>query len=125
MKKNELLGIFLILLVVGVFTLVFNTNKEYENNNLIEEPLTDSEEVSLGDTSSNPQLITPYYNKPPQKGLVSHFSAVAESTDLPVVLYNVPGRTGCNLLPETVAELAEISNICGIKTWELKKIIIG
>lgn len=59
--------------------------------------------------------ITPYYNKPPQKGLVSHFSAVAESTDLPVVLYNVPGRTGCNLLPETVAELAEISNICGIK----------
>ncbi len=59
--------------------------------------------------------VTPYYNKPPQKGLFNHFKSIAEVTDLPVVLYNVPSRTGCNLLPETVAELAEIENIHGIK----------
>ena len=59
--------------------------------------------------------ITPYYNKPPQAGLINHFKSIAEVTNLPIVLYNVPGRTGCNLLPETVAELAEIKNICGIK----------
>ena len=59
--------------------------------------------------------VTPYYNKPPQAGLINHFKSIAEVTDLPVVLYNVPGRTGCNILPETVAELAEIKNICGIK----------
>ena len=47
--------------------------------------------------------------------MINHFKSIAEVTDLPVVLYNVPGRTGCNILPETVAELAEIKNICGIK----------
>lgn len=59
--------------------------------------------------------VTPYYNKPPQSGLITHFKSVAEVTDLPIILYNVPGRTGCNLLPETVAELAETRNICGVK----------
>lgn len=59
--------------------------------------------------------VTPYYNKPTQKGLVGHFKAVAEATELPVVLYNVPGRTGCNLLPETVMELSAVRNIKGIK----------
>jgi 4-hydroxy-tetrahydrodipicolinate synthase len=59
--------------------------------------------------------ITPYYNKPPQAGLYAHFKAIAESSDLPVVLYNVPGRTGVNMLPETVARLARIANIVGIK----------
>ncbi len=60
-------------------------------------------------------LITPYYNKPTQEGLFQHFKAVAESTDLPVVLYNVPGRTSVNLLPPTVARLSVVPNITGIK----------
>ncbi len=59
--------------------------------------------------------VTPYYNKPPQNGLITHFKAIAEVTELPVVLYNVPGRTSCNLLPETVAELSTVKNIRGIK----------
>jgi 4-hydroxy-tetrahydrodipicolinate synthase len=60
-------------------------------------------------------LVTPYYNKPPQEGLYRHFAAVAEAVDLPQILYNVPGRTACDLLPSTVARLAEIPNIIGIK----------
>lgn len=60
-------------------------------------------------------LVTPYYNKPPQEALYRHFRTVAESTSLPVMLYNVPGRTGVNLLPETVARLAEVENITAIK----------
>ena len=59
--------------------------------------------------------ITPYYNKPTQEGLLQHFQAIAKSTSLPVVLYNVPGRTGVNMLPETVVALAKIDNIVGIK----------
>src|SRR5512136_1365615 len=60
-------------------------------------------------------LVTPYYNKPSQEGLYRHYRAVAEAVALPLVLYNVPGRTSVNLLPETVARLAEISNIVAIK----------
>jgi len=60
-------------------------------------------------------LITPYYNKPNQEGLYLHFKAVAEAVNIPIVLYNVPGRTGVNMLPETVARLAEIENIVAIK----------
>ncbi|WP_108650236.1 4-hydroxy-tetrahydrodipicolinate synthase [Dongshaea marina] len=59
--------------------------------------------------------VTPYYNKPSQEGLYQHFKTVAESSELPLILYNVPGRTGCDLLPQTVARLAEIPNIIGIK----------
>jgi 4-hydroxy-tetrahydrodipicolinate synthase len=59
--------------------------------------------------------VTPYYNKPPQEGLFQHFKAVAGAADIPVVLYNVPGRTGVNMLPETVARLAKIRNIAGLK----------
>lgn len=59
--------------------------------------------------------VVPYYNRPPQEGLYEHFRAIAESTSLPVMLYNVPSRTAANLLPETVARLAEIDNIVAIK----------
>ncbi|BCX81349.1 4-hydroxy-tetrahydrodipicolinate synthase [Methylomarinovum caldicuralii] len=60
-------------------------------------------------------LVTPYYNKPTQEGLYRHYRAVAEAVAIPQILYNVPGRTACDLLPETVARLAEIDNIVGIK----------
>jgi 4-hydroxy-tetrahydrodipicolinate synthase len=60
-------------------------------------------------------LITPYYNKPTQEGLYRHFAHVAERVDIPIVLYNVPGRTGVNLLPETVERLAAIANIVAVK----------
>lgn len=60
--------------------------------------------------------VVPYYNKPSQNGMISHFSAIAESTRLPVIIYNIPGRTGVNILPETVAKLADkYENIVGIK----------
>ena len=60
-------------------------------------------------------LVCPYYNKPSQEGLYQHFKAIAGAVSLPVMLYNVPGRTSINLLPETVARLAEIENIVAIK----------
>ncbi|MBK7538055.1 MAG: 4-hydroxy-tetrahydrodipicolinate synthase [Myxococcales bacterium] len=59
--------------------------------------------------------VTPYYNKPTQEGLFRHYSAIAASTTLPILLYNVPSRTSCDLLPDTVERLAEIPNIVGIK----------
>lgn len=60
-------------------------------------------------------LVVPYYNKPVQEGMFRHFTAVADAVEKPVMLYNVPGRTGADLLPETVARLAEHENIFGIK----------
>ena len=60
-------------------------------------------------------LVAPYYNKPTQQGLYLHHKLIAESVDIPQILYNVPGRTVCDMLPETVARLAEIPNIVGIK----------
>lgn len=59
--------------------------------------------------------VVPYYNKPTQEGMYQHYKAIAESTDLPQILYNVPGRTGSDLKPETVGRLAKIPNIVGIK----------
>jgi 4-hydroxy-tetrahydrodipicolinate synthase len=60
-------------------------------------------------------MVGPYYNKPTQEGYYRHFAAVAEAVDLPIVLYNIPGRTGSNILPETIARLADIPTIVGIK----------
>lgn len=59
--------------------------------------------------------VTPYYNKPTQEGLFQHYRAIAESTTLPIVVYNVPGRTGCNIEPSTVVRLASLPHVVGIK----------
>ena len=60
-------------------------------------------------------LVTPYYNKPTQEGLYRHYKAVAEAVEIPLVLYNVPGRTACDMQPETVARLADVKGIVGLK----------
>ncbi|MEJ2141139.1 MAG: 4-hydroxy-tetrahydrodipicolinate synthase [Gammaproteobacteria bacterium] len=69
-------------------------------------------------------LVTPYYNKPTQEGLYQHFKAIAEAVAIPQILYNVPGRTAVNMLPETVERLARIENIIGIKeaTGDIERI---
>ena len=59
--------------------------------------------------------VSPYYNKPSQEGIYRHYRAIAESTDLPVIVYNVPGRTGSNITPDTLMRLGEIPNIAGVK----------
>lgn len=69
--------------------------------------------------------VVPYYNKPPQSGMIAHFSAIADATSLPVVIYNIPGRTGANMLPETLLELArKKKNVVGVKesSGDLKQI---
>ena len=60
-------------------------------------------------------LVTPYYNKPTQEGLYLHHKAISDAVDIPQILYNVPGRTACDMLPETVARIAELKNVIGIK----------
>lgn len=69
-------------------------------------------------------LVTPYYNKPTQEGLYQHFKTIAEAVDIPQILYNVPGRTACDMLPETVERLSRVANIIGIKeaTGNLERI---
>jgi len=60
-------------------------------------------------------LVVPYYNRPPQEGLYQHFKAVADKTGLPLIIYNIPGRTGVNMLPDTIARAAQIKNYVGVK----------
>ncbi|TEW52911.1 4-hydroxy-tetrahydrodipicolinate synthase [Psychromonas algicola] len=88
-----------------------------------------SEAIALSKLFTNSGIVaglnvTPYYNKPTQEGLYQHFKAIAESSELPQILYNVPGRTAVDMLPETVARLAEIPNIIGIKeaTGDLERL---
>ena len=71
--------------------------------------------AAQGDGADYCLSVTPYYNKPTQDGLVAHFSAIAEAADLPMVLYNVPPRTACDMQPATVARLAEVDTIVAIK----------
>ena len=69
-------------------------------------------------------IITPYYVKPPQRGLIQHYLHIANTVDFPIILYNCPGRTGVDLKPETVGELAKHKNIIGIKdaTGDLSRV---
>ncbi len=69
-------------------------------------------------------VVTPYYNKPTPEGLYRHYSALLEAADIPILLYNVPSRTGCDMVPDTVARLAELNGIIGIKeaTADLKRV---
>ena len=72
--------------------------------------------VSAAEAGADYSLsVTPYYNKPTQQGLFEHFQAVARSVNLPIILYNVPGRTGCDLVNETVVKLSQVDNIVAIK----------
>lgn len=69
-------------------------------------------------------LVTPYYNKPTQEGLYQHYKTIAEAVNIPIILYNVPGRTACDMLPETIGRLSHINNIIGVKeaTGELDRV---
>ncbi len=69
-------------------------------------------------------IVTPYYNKPTQEGLFKHYKKIADSVPIPIILYNVPGRTGCDLLPETACRLADVGNIIGLKeaTGDIKRV---
>ncbi|MDP3902652.1 MAG: 4-hydroxy-tetrahydrodipicolinate synthase [Methylococcaceae bacterium] len=69
-------------------------------------------------------IVTPYYNKPTQQGLYLHYKAIAEAVDIPQILYNVPGRTACDMLPDTVGRLSHVDNIVGIKdaTGDLSRV---
>ena len=79
------------------------------------EHVLDFTRSACGDGADAVLVVTPYYNKATQKGLVAHYTAVADASDKPVILYNVPSRTGCNLLPDTVNILADHPRIAAVK----------
>lgn len=83
------------------------------SNNTIE--AIELSQAAMQDGADAVLLVTPYYNKPTQEGLYQHYKVLAESVSIPQILYNVPGRTACDLLPETVERLSSIANIIGIK----------
>ncbi len=72
-------------------------------------------EMAKGANADACLIVTPYYNKPSQEGLYQHYKLIADSVDIPQILYNVPGRTGCDMLPDTIARLASHPNIVGHK----------
>lgn len=80
-------------------------------------------QAAMQDGADAALLVTPYYNKPPQEGLYQHHKLIAEKVPLPQILYNVPGRTSCDMLPETIERLSEFSNIVAVKeaTGDLRR----
>ncbi len=111
LNKQEKLGLFkaVVEAVGGKGTVIAGTGS-YDTMESIE--LTKEAERTGVD---GVMLVAPYYNKPPQEGLYQHFKAIAGETALPVILYNIPGRTGVNIQPATIARLAEIDNIVAVK----------
>lgn len=111
LSKTEKLDLFAsVKEAVGADGVVFagtGSNSTYDSAQLTEEA------SRLG--IDGIMAVTPYYNKPSQAGLYQHFKTIAGVTDLPVLLYNVPGRTGVNMLPETVAKLAQLKNVAALK----------
>lgn len=111
LKKSEIQKIFsLIRVQVGLnFPLILGTGSNSTENTI--ENTKFAEELG----ADAALVVVPYYNKPPQRGLIQHFKAIARSTNLPIILYNVPGRTITGLTVDTILELSEFKNIIGIK----------
>lgn len=95
--------------VAGRLPVIAGTGSNSTKNTL---KLTDNAKRAGADACL---IVTPYYNKPSQNGLFTHYKTIADTVALPIILYNVPGRTGCDLLPETVERLANVNHIIGIK----------
>ncbi|WP_367680250.1 4-hydroxy-tetrahydrodipicolinate synthase [Candidatus Fukatsuia anoeciicola] len=111
LKRNEHINVVLktIELAMGRIPVIAGTG-----SNVTEDAISLTKQFQNKDIAGC-LTITPYYNCPTQEGLYQHFKKIAESTDLPQILYNVPSRTGCDLLPQTVARLAKIKNIVALK----------
>lgn len=111
LSKEEKLEIFRVTLETagGRVPVIAGTG----SNNTLESIALSKEAESLG--VDGLLLVTPYYNKPSQRGLYAHYKAISDEVSIPIILYNVPGRTSVDLLPETVIELAELSNVMALK----------
>ncbi len=95
--------------VAGALPLILGTGTNYTKTTIANTQWAEKQKMD------GVLVVTPYYNKPPQRGLLSHFKTVAEHTELPMLLYNVPGRTAVSLAAETIVELSHVKNIVGIK----------